>query len=688
MATGISSVAAQLLIVRECLSQFQGNEFVIALTLFNWLVFGGVGTILARWSARHFRPTGTTRLGWISLILAAFPVFQIFAIRLLRDVIFVHGVSVGFYQTFGFTFLSMAPYALLVGFALPYSLFVMKEAYEGFSGTRIYILDNIGDVTGGALFAFVIVYLTTPLQGILLASFALACCSVFLFPRPRRVHPGFTLGLIPALAILIAGVVLERASLDPAEGELAYYSESRYGRITVHRDREQYTLFEDGVPVYSTQNLVMAEETVHYPLAQVAKPETVLIVSAQSGMTDELEKYRLKKLDYVELNPESAAVQFRFGMINHIKGMNVIHRDGRAFLSDTDTLYDAIIVNLPEPNTFRTNRFFTTGFFALAKKRLIPGGVLSFSVQGFENYLSEPQRQKISSLFNTVKTLFDHILLLPGQRIFFLCGDRELTVHIPGALEKKGISTQYISSYFDGNLTNERIKQLNGLIDPATPLNLDQSPRLMRIMFTQWFAKFSTSPRVFIIAVTVLCLVYLARIAREEFVLFSTGFTTMGSEILVIFAFQIFFGYIYLQIGLIVTVFLAGLMPGAWIGSRLARPGRTVLVFTDLMLMMMLVAYIVGAVRFGEHLPPIAFLAFGFTVSLLCGCQFPVALELRGDDHAAAAGAFSADLMGAAFGTLITSVVLLPYAGLTGAAMLLIVLKMVSLAVVGRSLNR
>ena len=37
IATGISSVVTQLLVIREVLTQFQGNEIVIALILFNWL---------------------------------------------------------------------------------------------------------------------------------------------------------------------------------------------------------------------------------------------------------------------------------------------------------------------------------------------------------------------------------------------------------------------------------------------------------------------------------------------------------------------------------------------------------------------------------------------------------------------------------------------------------------------------
>jgi len=42
IATGISSVIAQLLLIREYLTQFQGNEYVIALIFFAWFLLGGL----------------------------------------------------------------------------------------------------------------------------------------------------------------------------------------------------------------------------------------------------------------------------------------------------------------------------------------------------------------------------------------------------------------------------------------------------------------------------------------------------------------------------------------------------------------------------------------------------------------------------------------------------------------------
>ncbi len=682
IATGISSVVTQLLTIREFLAQFQGNEIVIALILFNWLILGGLGTLLARVATRRLQPASAVGLARMSLLLGGLATLQILAIRQFRDIVFVHGSSVGFYPTWLFTFFITTPYCLLLGFVLPFSLFVIRTDQANYAGARIYISDNIGDITGGALFSFVLVYLVSPLQAILLAHLPLLGVVYFLFPVSGRHRPSVLLGIGLLGIILAAGVMLEKRSLAPSEGQLVYYRETRYGRIEVHKDQEQHTLFEDGLPVFSSQNQSLAEEIIHYPLAGMDPVNHILLISAQGGVMSELKKYQYQTVDYIELDPAVTDVQFRFGMIETIAGLNVIHQDGRAYLFHTEKMYDAIIVNLPEPGTFQLNRFYTHRFFELARKHLSVGGVLSFAMQGYDNYLAEPQRQKLSSLFNTVKAHFKNIVLLPGQKVFFLCSDRPLPLDIPAALKQKNIATEYISGFFYGNLTPERIKLLNQRLDPTTPVNTDTAPHLMRLMFSQWFAKFQTSPLGFFLILAVLAMVYLLKISREEYVLFSTGCMTMGSEILVIFAFQIYFGYIYLQIGIIITVFLAGLLPGAWLANKLQRPDKHILVLTDGLLIAILILFILAIVGFADRLPVSFYLIFGFAVSLACGFQFPVALFLAGNDNVAATRTFSADLMGAAGGTLLTSVVLIPYAGILPAAGVLIGLKFISLVLI------
>jgi len=697
VATGISSVVTQLLTIREFLAQFQGNEFVIALIFFNWLVLGGLGALLSRViTKRNFwgrgRPT-IHRLAWLSLVLVALTPLQILAIRFFKNFFFIQGVSVGFYPTLAYSFALITPYGLLLGFLLPYSLFVLRNEIPNYPGARLYITDNLGDVAGGTLFSFALVFLLSPLKAIFVSNLPLLFAVWRLFPKKKRLRPGVICGLGLTVIFLAAGIYWERVSLTPMTGQLAYYNESRYGRIAVHQNLEQFTLFVDGKPLFSNQNLIRAEESVHYPLVQLPsniRLRRILLISAQGGMLTQLHKYHPEQVDYVELDPEIARIQFRYGLLKEIPGLNIIHQDGRAYLSqqahdrsNRKRRYDAIIINLPEPQTFQMNRFFTDRFFQLAKRHLKPGGIVSFTMAGFDNYLAEAQRQKISSLYNTVSAYFKHILMLPGQDIVFLCRNQPLDADIPRLLKQKGIATEYIEHYYYGNLTTRRIDYLNGLIDPDTPVNRDQAPYLMRLMFSQWFAKFAASPVSFFVVLAILLIFYLARISGEEFVLFTTGAMTMGSEILVIFAFQIFFGYIYFWIGIIVTLFLAGLLPGAWLGDRLKRQGQIVLVLTDILLILFSGIFIIGVQLGGDRLPPAAFLGFGFMMALCCGCQFPAVLCLRGDDNPAASRAFSADLLGAAMGALVVSVVLIPYLGIVWTTVVLMGLKSISLIAIG-----
>jgi spermidine synthase len=48
IGTGVSSIAVQLVTIREFLSQFHGNEVTISLVLFSWLLLTGLGSLAAK----------------------------------------------------------------------------------------------------------------------------------------------------------------------------------------------------------------------------------------------------------------------------------------------------------------------------------------------------------------------------------------------------------------------------------------------------------------------------------------------------------------------------------------------------------------------------------------------------------------------------------------------------------------
>jgi len=683
LATGVSSVAAQLLTIREFLAQFAGNEWTIAVIFFNWLVLGGLGTFLALPAGRGLLPVSPAALARLSIVAAVLPVAHLLAIRILRDLFFTFGAQAGFYGLLTFSFFTTAPYCLLIGFLLPYSLLVLRSQAPGYAGACVYMTDNIGDVAGGALFSFVLIFLTTPMTALMITGFFLLIAALWLFVVTRQLRPATLAGAGAAALILMAGPAVEQATLAPGQGEVVHYKESRYGRIVVTRHQLQHTLFVNGRPVAGTYDPQAAEEMAHYPLAQVDTPGRVLLVSALSGILDEIDKHRPGHIDYVELDPAVAGAMFRFDLLSPAPNVTVIHQDARRLLAGPGPVYDAIIVCLPEPDTFQLNRFYTESFFVQARRRLAPGGVLAFAMEGFDAYVAEADRRKLSTVYNTAARVFAHVALVPGGKTFFLCSNRPLTLDIPDRLEKKGVSTAHVSGYFHGAITPRRVAYLSAQIDPAAPVNTDLSPVLMQQMFTRWFSLFGQSPAPFFLAAGLVLAAWLVRASAGEVVLFSNGFVHMAAEILAIFAFQIFFGYIYFQIGLLVTVFLAGLLPGAWMGQRLQQRSRTTILGADALLIVLVGGFVLLLYGMKANPGPWAYLVFGFAVSWVCGFQFAAILQRFGDTHKRAVNAFSADLVGAAFGALAASILLIPRFGLAGTAMVLTGLKLISMLVMG-----
>jgi spermidine synthase len=680
VATGIASVAAQLVFVREYLAQFQGNEIVIALIFFCWLAFGGAGSVITKFVLRRNHIPSSDMLARLSCLLALFAVLQVVGIRRLRDVAFIHGASVGFYPTLGFIAVTILPYALLVGFVLPYSLAVIRQWSPRYPGNRIYLADNAGDVAGGALFSFVCVHWLSPLQVLLAVHLPLLACVGFLNAAFSR-RTG--IAIAAAIVALAAGTLYEDRSLPKREGRRIDYAESRYSRIEVIASQGEVTIYTNGQPAIFSNDPALAEETVHFPVSQIERPRRVLLISTVGGALQEIFKYHPQQVDYVELDPVVARMQVEFGLVAAIAGLNVIFQDARSYLKQTFTQYDAIIVNLTEPETFQSNRFFTKEFFELAKRRLAPGGVFSFNIQAVANYISAVRQQKLSSLANTASTVFRHLQLMPGQRLFFICRDEPIRTDIPDLLTQKGIETQHIRRYFSGDLTDQRIRQINSSIDKHTPLNLDLSPRLMRLAFLGWFQRHGESPQWFMIVLLVVAAVYLVTLSRPQWVLLTTGCINIGAEMVTIFAFQIFYGYIYMQIGVLVTIFLAGLLPGAWAGGRFKGNYRRALMAGDMLICLLLVSLALILTVASQGVPVLILYGFGLLVSFCCGFQFPLALMVSGDSTVAATEYFSVDLVGAAMGVLLVSLVLIPLFGLLWATLCLAAIKLISLTVAG-----
>jgi spermidine synthase len=679
IAAGISSVATQLLAVREILTQFHGNEITISLALFSWLLLTGLGSLAARLPL----PPSLTLYGLLALLMAFGPLGMLVAIRGFMQAVFTHGLSPGFYPTLLFITAVMAPYCLLTGFILPFAQKVLHAHGVSYESAELYFTDNVGDILGGALFSFVLVYWFHPFAILAATSSCLVFIGLWMLAgERRRVWISAALAASAAFYVVALDGDIERSTLTGQYGDIERYIESPYGRVVVSREGPQMTFWESGLPLYSGQNVVESEEKIHYALCQLDHIENVLLISGGLGETiTEVTKYKPKRIDYVELDPRLTEAALDLGVLKETPSLAIINMDGRRFIKTGPRKYDAVIMDLPDPDTFQLNRFFTAELFSEVKAILRDGGIFSFGVQYSPNYISDIRKAKLSILFNTARTQFSHMMVIPGESAYFLCRNGPLTLDVVGRLRMKGVQTAYVEGFYNGNVTEDRLSLIRESLGVSGEVNRDFEPRLMAVVLRQWFEKYGASPRIFVGALLVLLIGYGLFLKREEYILFSTGLAAMGAEMVVIFAFQVLYGYVYLQIGAIVTAFLLGLFPGAFLAHRLPGNEKFRLGVSEFCLALLLILVFCWVALLKRQPPPILFLLYCFVFAFWAGFQFPLAARLIGEARSPAAGCLAADLTGAALGTLAIGAWVIPVWGMQAAAGLLIFVKASSMMV-------
>jgi len=679
IGTGISSIANQIIIIREFLNQFNGNEISISIVIFYWLILGGLGSLLSKF----FQKNSIFIYSVLLFFIAILPIIQLVFIRILKQTIFIRGASANFYSMSLFVFFTISIYCILIGFILPYSQKVIYSTGYKLKTGFLYLIDNIGDIIGGAILSLILIYILTPFPIIAITSSLLIFVSLVLLYYQRKKFLFIICIFFTAIFyVLCLNSKFEKSTLAIKYGKIIKYLESPYGRILITKEDNQTTFWESGNPIYFTNEIAKTEEKIHYALCQLDSVKNVLLISGGFGRTiTEVEKYHPLHIDYVELDPYVTKIALKLGIIAIKPNISIINTDGRYYIKHTKKRYSAIIIDLPEPDTFQINRFFTKEFFFEAKSRLFKNGVLCISMKYSPNYISKIRKEKISVLYNTLRACFKHIILIPGESLYFIASEHSLYMDIPKRLHQLAIKTIYITPFFYGNITLDRLKNIIAATKADNKINRDLKPCLVNIMLKEWFEKFNTSFKSFLVIFISLSILYVIFIKKEEYILFSSGFCLMGMEMLIIFLFQIIYGYIYLKLGIIITIFLAGLLPGSILGMKAEKALNKKLIISEILIIIMILICLFWVFYFQRknfNTFYSLFFLYPFIFSGICGFQFPLIAKVIGEEKSPAANCFAADLIGASIGTISIGILFIPVYGIVYTILVIILLKLIS----------
>lgn len=693
-ALGISSIITQILAMREFLSVFHGNELVFGIILANWLLLTGAGSYLGKYADRIKGKIDFLVICQIAI--AVLPFFHILLIRGLRNVVFPPGLLIDVIQIFIFSLLLLLPYCLISGFLLPLACVIYSSEGNAAQIGKVYFIDNIGDILGGFLFSFILVFFLNPFQSVffimainLTAAYLLASFAGKNIAR----YSSLVLFLIAVPAILSWDINDATTQLMFRGQDLIYQKGTPYGNLVVTQSLDQLNFFENGVPLFTTANTVANEETVHYAMVQHSAPAKVLLISGGiAGTLEEILKYGVEQIDYVELDPQIIEIGKRFTQSLKDERIDVINTDGRFYVKQTGNRYDVVIIDLPDPGSAQINRFYTEEFYSEVKKILNEGGVVSISLTAPANYLSPEIRSLNSALYRAMKGSFSNVIIIPGERNYFLASDAPLSYDIASLVQDRGIDTKYVNEfYLRGKLTPDRIAYVLASTREEVSPNRDLNPISYYYHLLYWISHFGLNLTIAAVLFVVLTLAFIARLKPITFAIFTTGFAGAGLEVVLLIGFQILYGYVYHMLGVIIIAFMAGLAIGAYLANkRLKQMGRwefvgmelSIAAFSGLLPLALTWLRGLGEAFLGAN---VIFPLLAVALATFVGMEFPLASKLSFEDVAStSATLYNADLIGACAGALLVSALLIPILGVINVCFLVGAMNVVSGALAAR----
>jgi spermidine synthase len=489
---GLSGLVAEILLLRELLIVFSGNELCIGIILANWLILEAFGCFFLGRNAEKSKHTLETFTG-ITILFSVSLLIAIFLTRILKSIIGISlGESIGLLPMVYSSFLILLPVSILHGALFPFScrMYAMFSGQEASSAGRVYVYETVGTLLGGIVCTYLFIpYLHTFQASSGLALVNVLVCLVLLAPSWKTgLFQKTLLGILSVLIVFFGYVVfagqadkLHQYSINAQwkNHNIVHYQNSQYGNICIIENQGQYIFFLDGIPNIITPipDIPFIEEFVHLPLLAHPEPAKLLIVSGGAGgiINEAFKHASIESIEYAELDPLFLDLLRKFptplteSELDD-RRVKIQHIDGRLFLQTTRNTYDVIFVGILEPSNLQTNRFFTKEFFSLVKKRLNTGGILVLGLPGSLTYLNEELKNLNSCIFHTLKCVFSSIRVIPGDdtNLFLASDSRDILT-----IDRKQII--------------ERLNQRNIQAEVIVPWHIEKK---LHPGWQDWFSRF------------------------------------------------------------------------------------------------------------------------------------------------------------------------------------------------------
>lgn len=499
---GMVSQVAQVVLLRELLMVFHGNELSIGIILSAWMAWVGVGSALGAIVAeRTGRVLSVLMLNAAALLpLLAATVLIIRGLRGFFDVL--PGAYLSLPDIFVSSFAVMAPVCILIGmqFVLLAKLWRQSDRAEDTSGAgKTYIGEAVGNIFGGVAFTLVMVHYLNSFQSVVLAGMLMAAAVLW---TGRRVAGVSEQARAPVRAVLTGLLIAGGGSIlllgqvdDWAHGiqwrhlapdhQLVATHQSKYGNIAIARRDDQLSFFRSGhlmfaaagqdteVPHFEEQE---AAVFAHFAMTQHTEPKSVLLIGGGlRGTLGAIIEHPVKRVDYVELdevltrNARAHVSEATLAALREPR-VRLVHADGRVFVKEADQHYDLVIVDVPDPATAVLNRYYTREFFEQVRRLLNPDGVLVIGAVSTAGLRGTAVANRNATIQHTLGSVFATVLPVGEHFLIFFASDAADQISAdPEELQRRylerGVDTDSFSRHhFHLLLEESQLRRVNWIL--------------------------------------------------------------------------------------------------------------------------------------------------------------------------------------------------------------------------------
>ena len=465
---GFSAVIGQIVLMREFIVVFSGNEISLGILLATWLFWSAAGSGLSSLIAVE-RSNPRRAVAALECLLGASLLPTIWALRASRSLFAtVPGELVGpgpmlLTSAVCLSLFCAASGALFVAAVRMYEAECKVSARE--AGSSAYLLEAAGSAVGGILASIVLLRVLGSFQIAIIVAIANLCMAAILSCRMKRGRLVATLAVAATVAGALVAWVAPPLDIYARQRlwrgfHLIESRDSIYGNLSVIESGGLRSIYDNGVLLANAPDESAAEESIHYALLEHAAPRRVLLIGGgvNGSIAEALKHPTVERVDYVVLDPALIGVAREFfpeqaAAIVGDPRVHVHYADGRLYLKTGRETFDVIVVNVPEPQTAQLNRFYTAEFFASARDHLAAGGVLALQLRSSEDYVSPGLAEFLRCIHRTLREVFPYVVEIPGETLhLFASTQADVLTEDPrvliSRLQERRLRLQYVREYF------------------------------------------------------------------------------------------------------------------------------------------------------------------------------------------------------------------------------------------------